>query len=552
MAPSTHDSERPRRRGSRTASSASPAPPASAQADPAAIAGALGNQAVQRLLQRGVKVDHPASDAEREAKAAGEAVRAAPSSGRTLPPVPSRMPDDTLAAELRESFGPGRPVGGARVHDDARAAGAARALGADAWTLGKDIFLDPTAAPRQGADGRGLLAHELTHAAQHTEQRAQGAEPRIARQPRIPGTTADPREALRARLQQVRARLGALRGQQAKSQANFAQSSADARQKESLARAAPQMVAARRSSAAAKELWGGARAAERIKSAVQVSVSGTFVDVRARLQLSYLALDEKKGRAQAEKDIPRIAPAIRDAWQVTIPDGEYAGVQFRLTPTITYLPPATKRAADAFLIQVRGPDKEPSSGDSVHGIVSLATAHLEGSRVIVVAHELAHVFGFMDAYFSMQKNTPRGPGPEIWNVARGDPANRPDLLGLIDPVLLERYLKKGAVTKADVARQTAATPRIWAEDAAIVLRSLGVAPPPTPRPTPESEDFDPDVELEEEARPKRAELAQLRKRRAQVDDSMAWLDRAEEIMHLEREERELSTQLGEPPTTGAP
>jgi hypothetical protein len=65
--------------------------------------------------------------------------------------------------------------------------------------------------------------------------------------------------------------------------------------------------------------------------------------------------------------------------------------------------------------------------------------------VIVVAHELAHLFGFVDAYLTETRRGPRGETIERMAVGRSDPADRPDLLGMIDPEILERKRRIGAV-----------------------------------------------------------------------------------------------------------
>jgi hypothetical protein len=56
-------------------------------------------------------------------------------------------------------------LGRVRLHDDARAAAATRAAGAEALTLGDDIALETRHDPARGAS-RALLAHELAHVAQ--------------------------------------------------------------------------------------------------------------------------------------------------------------------------------------------------------------------------------------------------------------------------------------------------------------------------------------------------------------------------------------------------
>jgi hypothetical protein len=171
--------------------------------------------------------------------------------------------------------------------------------------------------------------------------------------------------------------------------------------------------------------------------------------------------------------------------------------------------------------------------------------------VIVVAHELAHVFGFTDTYLSEFRRDRQGHTTERMTVARGDAANRPDLLGMIDPTILERKQRAGAVSAQDVARQTRPV-RVWEEEAAIVLGTLGVSPPTPARPTPDSENFDPQVELDRVQGEGDARLADIRRRRARIDETMRSLELAEEIMRLEAEERALSAQLAAPTPAPAP
>jgi hypothetical protein len=167
---------------------------------------------------------------------------------------------------------------------------------------------------------------------------------------------------------------------------------------------------------------------------------------------------------------------------------------------------------------------------------------LQGSRVIVVAHELAHLFGFVDTYLTMTTKDKSGQEHKTLSVGRFDPRNRPDLLGDIDPVGLERARQRGEVEAADVARQTRPV-HVWEEEATIVLRTLGVAPPAPARPTPDSENFDPDVELDRIRGEREGELDRIHKKRERIEESIQSVDMAEEIIRLEDEERDLTTQL---------
>jgi hypothetical protein len=348
-------------------------------------------------------------------------------------------------------------------------------------------------------------------------------------------------------LRQVRARLAQLRSQETRLTKQFTGSVYQERQRESLKRGTQQLRKETRSEAASRTLWGGRFAGEMIRRAVTASQSGNRVTLAANLQITYLALPDADARQRAARDIPRIEAAIRNVWQVDITSGQYAGVAFRLRPKVTYLPRGQTRADNAFLIQVRGPDKDPSSGDSAHGTISLAPVHLQGARVIVVAHELAHLFGFVDAYLKMTEKGSGGKPKTRWAVARPDAANRADLLGMIDPVLLARYRKKGQVTAQQVARQTGQV-RVWEGEASRVLGTLGVAPLPPQRPTPGSEDFDPDVELDRIRREGEARLAPIRERRQRTENSLQWLTVVQEIMRLEREEKSLVSRLGSKPS----
>lgn len=497
--------------------------------------------------------------------------------------------DAALRSQLEGALG--TRLDGVRVHTDANADAAARALGAQAFAIGNDVVFRGGAYDPQQRDGQRLIAHEVAHTVQ---ARGQGAAPTggamTVSMPgdasereadwfadefvRRDGVASDPpgmasasgsqpapiglgamsspssvylqphgdEAALRVRLREVRARLAELRAQTRQATDGFADSVAQERERESVDRTNRSTHAQARSDSAASGLWGGSVTAASIRRCVTASQSGNTVTLSVNTQMTYQALPDDDARKKAKSDMPRVAAAIRDAWQVDIQNGEYAGVQFRVVPTVTYLPHDTARASNAFVIQVRGVDQDPSSGEGVSGTISLAPAHLEGAHVIVVAHELAHVFGFMDSYFSMSLPGPYGRPHEEWGVARSDPDNRADLLGMIDPVVLARLLREGAISRQDAARQTGPV-HIWEEEASQVLRTLGVAPPAPARPNPDSEDFDPQGEFDQLRSEGEARVRVIRERRRRAEETVHWLEQVEEIMRLEREERELEEQL---------
>jgi thiol-disulfide isomerase/thioredoxin len=90
-----------------------------------------------------------------------------------------RDPGARLDAATRHGMerGFGQDFSGVRIHTGGRAAESARAVGADAYALGRDVvFAEGKFAPATPA-GRRLLAHELSHVAQQRSDSATSGEP---------------------------------------------------------------------------------------------------------------------------------------------------------------------------------------------------------------------------------------------------------------------------------------------------------------------------------------------------------------------------------------
>jgi hypothetical protein len=79
-----------------------------------------------------------------------------------------RSPGGALDGETRSFMESrlGHDFSRVRVHDDARAAESARAVGAKAYTVGRDVVFGPGQYAPGNDGGRRLLAHELTHVIQ--------------------------------------------------------------------------------------------------------------------------------------------------------------------------------------------------------------------------------------------------------------------------------------------------------------------------------------------------------------------------------------------------
>lgn len=77
---------------------------------------------------------------------------------------PGRPLESGVRGFMEQRFG--HEFGDVRVHDDARAAESARAVGASAYTVGRDVVFGAGKYEPQSAEGRRLMAHELTHTIQ--------------------------------------------------------------------------------------------------------------------------------------------------------------------------------------------------------------------------------------------------------------------------------------------------------------------------------------------------------------------------------------------------
>jgi len=106
-----------------------------------------GNQYVQRLVDGQASTPGSAVDTK-------DAV--APGAGRRL--------DNPVQTEMEGRFGDS--LSNVRIHTDTAAGEAARNIGARAFTMGQDIYFGRGAYQPESPQGRGLLAHELTHTIQ--------------------------------------------------------------------------------------------------------------------------------------------------------------------------------------------------------------------------------------------------------------------------------------------------------------------------------------------------------------------------------------------------
>ena len=188
------------------------------------LASAVGNRAFGRLLQAKLKVGAPDDAYEQEAdRVAAEIMRMPDGSTQsenpppnttshvqrrvsgdsgagigTAPPIVQEVlssPGRPLDIATRAFFEPrfGRDFGSVRVHTDEKAAQSARAVNAQAYTVGSHVVVGSESPGLGTSEGQSLLAHELTHVVQqatspgpHGLQRQEPAEDREEQEPEKP------------------------------------------------------------------------------------------------------------------------------------------------------------------------------------------------------------------------------------------------------------------------------------------------------------------------------------------------------------------------------
>ncbi|SAL81977.1 hypothetical protein AWB74_06117 [Caballeronia arvi] len=124
----------------------------------------------------------------REARPASPAARlgaldsaSPPAMVREARQAPGRALDAPTRRAMELRFG--HDFGKIRIHIDADAAQAAQSMGAQAYTVGHDIFFAPNAFDPQSRNGLDLLAHELAHVVQQEGAGSRGGDERVATAP---------------------------------------------------------------------------------------------------------------------------------------------------------------------------------------------------------------------------------------------------------------------------------------------------------------------------------------------------------------------------------
>jgi hypothetical protein len=119
------------------------------------ILSALGNATVQRLFRSSLQREGDSASGAVDDEIANS-IQSERGTGQGL--------DDAARRDLEPAFG--EDFSDVRVHTDSKADSLNRAVSAEAFTTGRDIFFRHGSYNPGSADGQKLLAHELTHVVQ--------------------------------------------------------------------------------------------------------------------------------------------------------------------------------------------------------------------------------------------------------------------------------------------------------------------------------------------------------------------------------------------------
>jgi hypothetical protein len=135
---------------------------------------------------------------------------------------------------------------------------------------------------------------------------------------------------------------------------------------------------------------------------LRISVNPTEIVFRVALQIAAQGVPTRTAtRASMRRQLEALAQSYRSEiqvrWALRLTEGYYAGRRFRLEPTIEVLDDPRRRDNDHWLILIEFDRSGASSGVVGTGTVRIPSNHV--NQPVIVAHEIAHLFGFVDQYY---------------------------------------------------------------------------------------------------------------------------------------------------------
>jgi len=346
-------------------------------------------------------------------------------------PVPSivhevlRSPGKPLDKGLRAFMEPrfGRNLSQVQVHTDAKAAESAQAINALAYTFGKNVVFGAGQYVPGNSQGKKLLAHELAHVVQQETTNEETAKTRLTiAKANNAGLQLTPRRSHRLTHDEV-LRLQSIDQRIARLETRIAANRRQLDAMEAVEMRYRLMMEQQR-----RENWPGQRtrgsrnpSLEELSNLylrpLRIRTTPTEIIFQTRFQLTSLGSPSPGATASfAERQVRALAVSyraeIQRRWSLRLQQGYYTGRRFRLEmPAIEVIDSPERRNSDAWLIQLEFNRRGNAITDMGQGVIHMPTNFID--QPVVVAHEVAHLFGFFDEYgtqiqFFGDINTPLG------------------------------------------------------------------------------------------------------------------------------------------------
>ncbi len=371
----------------------------------------------------------------------------------------SPLPDGTRST-MEAGFGV--DFGGVRVHTDSQAVNMSQELGAQAFTHGNDIYFNEGKYNPGTAEGKVLLAHELTHTVQQgaSVQRKEVTTPPAAQPVQMEEEDVDLAKELEAADQDARKAIDPSIAEKAKNKAEQVKEETSeklAKKKDAKKKSGKDKVAGKKTRASAAAKKGGKKAEvtaareEALKKEVgqvgkDLSESSSFACAAAAEKSAALAENEQTHDDAAEKqkqtDAAVVAPA--EEGQAMSNTEQVAGLDEKPDPT------TDKEAAKSKLNDALN-EAMPTNIDEVNNFKSKGKAKVVGSQVLGEVNK--DVSAVQDTYNDIEQPPAPKPTPESTELPPEEvaPSTPPLNLGkgAVPPLKPEHTEIKEFDTKSD-------------------------------------------------------------------------------------------------------
>jgi len=312
--------------------------------------------------------------------------------------------DEPTKTFMESKFG--YDFGDVEIHNDSQANESSSQLNALAYTHGGHIVFGKGQYQPHTHTGKQLLAHELTHVIQQSNS---GTDPVIQRDP-DPKRQQTPQD--RQAVALAKARLAKL--EPLLNQAEAGSLSIEADKLRTLSDRKRLDDNAADLAMPAKRQLEEEHLAKLNRLPINIIQSGTDIVFEVKFQVFF---EDPSMKSRFDDVKNNVMAGIKMVWDQTIATGVFSGRKFSIKPTFTLIDDRSARDHNFWLINVRttnkgkvaypgckldepGPDFPTSVTDPMcdGGVMSIPPLHI--TMPDVLGHEMLHLFGLVDRYFT--------------------------------------------------------------------------------------------------------------------------------------------------------